>query len=77
GEGVRLVILDMIMPGMSGEETFEQLKEIRPDLPVVLSSGYSLDGQAARIMEKGCRSFLQKPFLIKDLARTVRAALDG
>jgi PAS domain S-box-containing protein len=76
-EGVHLVILDMIMPGMSGEETFDRLRGIRPDLPVVLSSGYSLDGQAGRIMEKGCRSFLQKPFLIEDLARTVRAALDG
>ena len=59
---IDLVLLDMIMPGMSGEETFRQLKEINPEIKVILASGYSLNEQATRIMENGCRAFLQKPF---------------
>jgi PAS domain S-box-containing protein len=77
GERVDLVLLDMIMPGMNGEQTFEKLKEIRPDIRVILCSGYSLNGQAAGIMAKGCRAFLQKPFLISSLSRTIREVLDG
>ena len=67
----------MIMPEMSGEETFERLKQIRPDVKVVLASGYSLNGKAAGIMAKGCLAFLQKPFTAADLSRTVREVLDG
>jgi len=74
--GVDAVILDMIMPGMSGGETFERLKEFRPDIRVILSSGYSLNGQATGIMAKGCRAFLQKPFMIRDLSQVVRRVLD-
>ena len=73
---VDLVILDMIMPGMSGEQTYEKLKEIDPNVRVMLSSGYSMSGQAERIIGKGCRDFLQKPFNLAELSRKVRAALD-
>ncbi len=76
-KGIDLVLLDMIMPEMNGEQTFEKLKEIRPDVRVILCSGYSLNGQAAGIMAKGCRAFLQKPFLISGLSRVVREVLDG
>ena len=51
---IDLVVLDMIMPDLSGKDTFERLKEIRPDVSVLLSSGYSLNGQAREIMDKGC-----------------------
>jgi CheY-like chemotaxis protein len=74
---IALVILDMIMPGMSGEETFDRLKDVQRDIKVILSSGYSLNGHATGIMAKGCRAFLQKPFLITDLSRLVRDVLDG
>ncbi len=73
---IDLVIMDMIMPQMSGGETFDVLKTINPDVKVILSSGYSLKGQAAQIMERGCRAFLQKPFNIKDLSKKVRTVLD-
>ena len=72
-----LVILDMIMPGLSGAQTFEELKEINPEVKVLLSSGYSLNGQAEAIMKKGCRGFLQKPFNIKELSATLQAVLDS
>jgi PAS domain S-box-containing protein len=75
-KGIDLVILDMIMPGMSGSETFDSLREINPGQKVLLSSGYSVNDQARELLEKGCNGFLQKPFLLKDLAREVRTALD-
>ena len=77
GREIDLVILDLIMPGMGGGKTFEALRDIDPDLKVILSSGYSVDGEARRIMEKGCNGFIQKPFKIADLSQKVREVLEG
>jgi CheY-like chemotaxis protein len=73
--GIQLVILDMIMPGMSGGETFDQLRAVNPSIRVILSSGYSIDGKAQAIMKKGVRVFLQKPYRLHDLASKIREAL--
>ncbi len=73
---IDLVIMDMIMPQMSGGEAFDILKTINPSIKVILSSGYSLKGQATKIMDRGCHAFLQKPFSIKDLSKKVRTVLD-
>lgn len=67
-DSISLVILDMIMPGMSGSETFDRLKQIDPDVCVILSSGYSINGQASAIISKGCSGFIQKPFNLRDLS---------
>ncbi len=75
-EDVELIILDMIMPGMSGGETFERLKEIKPDIKVILSSGYSINGQADKILKMGCQGFIQKPFHAGELSQKIREALD-
>lgn len=72
---IDLVILDMIMPGMSGGETFDCLKALNSDIKVILCSGYSMNGQASQIIERGCLSFLQKPFSIYDLSVKIRKAL--
>jgi CheY-like chemotaxis protein len=77
GERIDLIILDMIMPGMGGGEAFEILKQMNPDIRIILSSGYSVDGQAKGIMEKGVKAFLQKPFRIHQLSQKVREALDS
>jgi two-component system, cell cycle sensor histidine kinase and response regulator CckA len=74
--GIDLVLLDMIMPGMSGGELFKRLKAIDPGVQVLLSSGYSLDGQASEIMDQGCRGFIQKPFNLQQLSRKLRQVLD-
>jgi two-component system cell cycle sensor histidine kinase/response regulator CckA len=74
---IDLVILDMIMPGTGGDETFDALLGMDPGVRVILSSGYSLDGQALAIMKKGCRAFLQKPFAIEELSQKIREALNG
>lgn len=74
--GIDLVVLDMIMPGMGGGETFERLKEMNPKVKVLLASGYSLNGEAEQIFKKGCRGFLQKPFTKGELSRKIRQILE-
>ena len=73
---IDLVILDIIMPNMGGGETFDRLKAIDGNVRVLLSSGYSINGQATEIMDRGCIGFIQKPFSVKDLSIVVREALD-
>ena len=76
-DDIDLVLFDMIMPGMNGGELFDKLKEIQPDIKTILSSGYSIDGQAQEIMERGCDGFIQKPFDVKKLSRKIRDVLEG
>jgi signal transduction histidine kinase/ActR/RegA family two-component response regulator len=70
-----LIILDMIMPGMSGTEVFKKLRAYDPDAKIVLSSGYSLDTQTEELMATGCRGFLQKPFTLSQLAEMLKTVL--
>jgi len=72
---IDLIIMDMIMPGMGGGETFDRLKEIDPDIKVLLSSGYSINGQATKILRRGCDGFIQKPFNMNQLAEKVQRIL--
>jgi two-component system, cell cycle sensor histidine kinase and response regulator CckA len=64
---VGIVLLDMIMPGMSVEEVFRELRKIDPDVKILLCSGHSIHGEASQIMDNGCNGFIQKPFSMKDL----------
>ncbi len=73
---IDLVMLDMIMPGMGGSEVYDRLTEINPDVKVILSSGYSLDGKAKEIVNRGCNGFIQKPFGINALSSKIREVLD-
>jgi two-component system cell cycle sensor histidine kinase/response regulator CckA len=74
---IDLVIMDMIMPGISGGRAFDILREINPDVAVILASGYSVEGEARMIINRGCRGFIQKPFQLQELSRKVREALDN
>ncbi len=65
---VSLVILDMIMPGMSGRQTYDALREVAPALKVLIASGHSEEGQAADLLARGCLGFIQKPFDVARLA---------
>jgi PAS domain S-box-containing protein len=76
GDGINLVILDLIMPEMGGDKAFDLIRKIQPAMPVILSSGYSLNGQATAIMRRGCNEFIQKPFTISELSQKVRKILD-
>ncbi len=73
---VDLVILDIRMPGMDGGDTYDRLMEIDPSVKVLLSSGYSLDGEATEILERGCDGFIQKPFDLEALSIKLREILD-
>jgi two-component system, cell cycle sensor histidine kinase and response regulator CckA len=73
---IDIVVLDMIMPEMGGGETYDRLKEINPDIKVLLASGYSIDGQAKEIIGRGCNGFIQKPFNMEKLSRKIREILD-
>ncbi len=75
-ERVQLIILDLVMPGESGEWTFEELKKIAPDGKVLLSSGYGIDDQAAAILARGASGFIQKPFTMKELSHKIKEVLN-
>jgi len=77
GGSIDLVILDMMMPGLSGAETFDALKSVNPEVKVVLSTGYSISDEADKIKDKGCAALIQKPFYIQDLSRKIREVLDN
>ena len=74
---IDLIILDMIMPDMNGQETFDNLKELNPAVKVLLSSGYSLNDQARMIMDSGCQGFVQKPFDAVNLSQKIRKILEN
>jgi PAS domain S-box-containing protein len=68
---IDLVMMDMIMPVMAGAETFAELKKINPDVPVIIISGYSLHDEVNELFSQGCKGFLQKPFLIPEMFKTI------
>jgi signal transduction histidine kinase/CheY-like chemotaxis protein len=74
---IHLVILDMVMPVMSGEQVYDSLIEINPDIRVLVSSGYSQSGPAEKILQKGCNGFIQKPFKIQLLSQAIRQVLNA
>jgi PAS domain S-box-containing protein len=74
-DAIDLVIIDMIMPGVSGGELYSRLKRLKPSVKAVLCSGYSMNEMAREIMDRGCDGFLQKPFTLSMLSETIRTIL--
>jgi len=72
---IDMVILDMILPDMGGGDTYDRLKEINPEIKVLLASGYDIDYQGRDIMERGCDGFIQKPFNMNELLEKIRGIL--
>jgi len=73
---IDIVVLDMIMPGMGGGETYDRLKRINPNVKVLLSSGFSIEGQASEILKRGCNGFIQKPFKMRHLSQKIRDIIE-
>jgi CheY-like chemotaxis protein len=71
------VILDMNMPTMSGKETFVKLKEVKPDLKIVVSTGYSNEMFETTPMFSLVDGFLQKPYQMEELSNVLREVFDG
>ena len=75
-DNIHMVILDLIMPDLGGGAVYDRLKEIDPDVKVLLSSGYSVGGAAQDILDRGCNGFIQKPFNLRRLSQKIRRLLD-
>ncbi len=73
---IDIVVLDMVMPDINGAVVYKRLKEINPDVKVLLSSGYSIDGHATEILNQGCDGFIQKPFTLQSLSRKIKNILE-
>ena len=65
---IKMAILDIIMPDMGGGQVYDKIKAINPEVKVLLCSGYSVDGQAIELLERGCDGFMQKPFTMEELS---------
>lgn len=76
-DSIDMVLLDLVMPGMDGGETYDRLKALNPDIKALLSSGYSVGGKASEILRRGCNGFLQKPYRIKALSIKIGEILKG
>ena len=66
-----LVLLDLIMPRMTGEETFHALRKIRPDIPILLASGFAKEDVGTRLLKTGNCEFMTKPFTIQELSARI------
>lgn len=73
---IDMVILDMVMPGMGGLQTFELLQQMDPGVRVLVATGYSDKMQAKEVLSRGAQGFMQKPFTLQDMLRKVRTVLD-
>jgi CheY-like chemotaxis protein len=67
----QLVLLDLRMPGLTGQATFERLNELEPKLPVLIWSGYGAEQDVSSMLQKGAVGFVQKPYRVAELSRTV------
>jgi len=72
---IDLVILDLIMPDTGGGKVYDKMKALNPDVKVILSSGYSLDGEASEVFKRGANAFIQKPFSILTLSYKLREVI--
>ncbi len=73
---IDLVLMDVKMPIISGYETTKKMKKIRPEVPVIAQTAYSLSGEKRKSMEAGCDDYLSKPISPDELLETVAQYLD-
>ena len=76
-EIIKLIIIDMEMPGKNGLETLVALQKIDPNVKVIISSGYASDEKINSAIDKGARSFLKKPYRLKDLSKIINKTLEN
>ena len=74
-QDLRAVVLDMVMPGMNGRATFAAMREVDPEIPVVLMSGHTMNEEIQSVLDDGARGFLTKPYSVETLARSIADAI--
>jgi len=72
---IDLILLDMIMPGMAGKETYQKLREISPGVKVLIMSGFSLNSSDKEMLSDRTMGFIQKPFELYELSNIIRKIL--
>lgn len=75
GHDIDIVILDMLMPGMNGNEALAYIRRDRPNLPVLMASGYHYPDQLEQIIRDGCKGFIKKPYTISELHSEIQKCL--
>jgi signal transduction histidine kinase/CheY-like chemotaxis protein len=75
--GIDCAVLDVTMPGMDGFETLQAIRRVAPDLPVVVSSGYSREEIMPRFLEAGVEGFLHKPYSLAEIREALQRAVEG
>jgi two-component system, cell cycle sensor histidine kinase and response regulator CckA len=73
---IALVVLDLVMPKMSGKQVFSEIKKIEKDAKVLISTGYTVDDKMEELLNEGCHGFIQKPFSLNEFAVALRKILD-
>ena len=76
-DGIGCVLLDLTMPRMHGLGAFREMKRLRPDIPVILCSGYDEQEATQHFTNEGLAGFLRKPYTLEDLQNTIEAVLKG
>ncbi len=76
-EKIKLVLLDMVMPEMSGKETYIEIAKIRSDIPVILVSGYNRDGRVQEILDLGVIEYLPKPYTLEKVAEIIHRIVNS
>jgi len=74
---IDLALLDILLPDMTGNDIYPLIMEARPDLKVIVFSGYSIDGPAMKILNAGAEDFIQKPFEMAELSEKLKKILGG
>jgi DNA-binding NtrC family response regulator len=77
GAAVDVVVLDLSMPGLDGRETLLEIRDLRPELPVVVASGFGESVTAVRFPSSEIAAFVRKPYEAKEIEDAVRGALTG
>ena len=77
GNGFDLVILDLNMPGMGGYKCFQELVKIKPEIKVIIASGYSESGKVEKTVESGAAGFIAKPYHLADMLKKIREILNS
>ncbi len=73
---IDLIILDIVMPGMNGTQTYERLRAIDPRVRVLITSGFTMDDMVRNLLEDGANDFMQKPFSLQELSAKIQNALN-
>ncbi len=76
GDQVDIVLLDVMMPGMSGVDAFRRLKEMDPGIKAILASGYVESSQLDQAVRDGIKGFIPKPFALSELNRKIESIMD-